>query len=154
MKDLSTIISDLKGLTQGTPWGLKDRLEQFIKVLEAEKGQPKQRTDTQNRALHLWFTLLAEELNNSGYTVQLVLKEKIDLDWDSGKVKELLWRPAQIAILGKGSTTELSKQMDIDKVWEHLNRHIGEKFGIHVPFPHQEANQTNYKSMADKIKIK
>ena len=96
---------------------------------------PKPRTPTQNNALHLYFELLAEELNQAGYTVQLVLKEKMDLDWDKEKIKELLWRPAQHAILGKKSTTELSKQMDIDRVYDHLNRHISEKFGIHVGFP-------------------
>ncbi len=41
------------------------------------------RTDNQNRALHLYFTHLAKELNDAGYTVQLVLKQKIDLDWSN-----------------------------------------------------------------------
>lgn len=95
----------------------------------------KQRTENQNRALHLYFTWLAESLNDAGYTVQLVLAKKIDLDWDKDKIKELLWRPAQKAILQKGSTTQLRKTQDIDAVYEHLNRHLGEKFGIHVPFP-------------------
>lgn len=95
----------------------------------------KPRTPTQNNALHLYFENLAEELNQAGFTVQLVLKEKMDLDWDKEKIKELLWRPAQKAILGKHSTTELSKQMDIDQVYDHLNRHLGEKFHIFVPFP-------------------
>lgn len=95
----------------------------------------KSRTQQQNSALHLWFKLLADEMNQAGYTVQLVLAQKMDLDWDKDKVKGLLWRPAQQAILKKKSTTELSKIEDIDKVWEHLNRHIGEKFGLHVPFP-------------------
>lgn len=99
------------------------------------ENKPKQRTDQQNRALHLWFELLATELNNAGYTVQLVLSKKMDLDWDKEKVKELLWRPAQRAILGKESTTELNKQEDIDKVFDHLNRHLGEKFELHVEFP-------------------
>ncbi len=112
-----------------------------IKELEAKNEKsnqlniPKSRTSTQNSALHLWFKLLADEMNQAGYTVQLVLAQKMDLDWDKDKVKELLWRPAQQAILKKKSTTELSKIEDIDKVWEHLNRHIGEKFGLHVPFP-------------------
>jgi hypothetical protein len=97
--------------------------------------QPKKRTEQQNRALHKLFELWAEELNNAGYTVQLVLSKKMELDWDASKVKELLWRPAQQAILGKRSTTELAKQEDIDKVYEHLNRHLSEKFYIHVPFP-------------------
>lgn len=93
------------------------------------------RTEKQNNALHLYFMWLATELNLAGYTVQLVLKEKMDLDFTPEMVKELLWRPAQKAILKKKSTTELKKLEDIDLVYEHLNRHLGEKFGIHIPFP-------------------
>ena len=104
-------------------------------VGEVEKSK---RSLAQNNALHLWFKLIADEFNNAGYSVQLILKQKIDLDWDADKVKELLWRPAQRALLGKKSTTELKKIEDIDIVWEHLNRHLGEKFGIHADFPNQE----------------
>lgn len=99
------------------------------------------RTPSQNSALHLWFEHVATDLNAAGYTVQLVLAQKVDLDWDKNKVKELLWRPAQKAILHKKSTTELGKLEDIDKVFEHLNRHLGEKFGLHVPFPSNEELQ-------------
>jgi hypothetical protein len=97
----------------------------------------KQRTMSQNNALHLYCKMLADELNAAGFTVQLVLKEKIELEWDTSKVKELLWRPTQQAITGKKSTVDLDKMEDIDKVYEHLNRHISEKFGIHVAFPSQ-----------------
>lgn len=94
-----------------------------------------QRTLAQNRAMHLYFTHLSQTLNEAGYTVQLVLAQKMDLDWTPEMCKELLWRPAQKAILKKRSTTELGKMEDIDKVFDHLNRHVGEKFGIHVAFP-------------------
>lgn len=100
-----------------------------------KKIEYKIRTEQQSRSLHLWFSMVADCFNSAGYTVQLVLKEKIDLDWDGSKIKELLWRPAQQAILGKRSTTELNKIQDIDRVFEHLNRHLGEKFGVHIPFP-------------------
>lgn len=108
----------------------------------------KLRTLSQNAALHLWFMWLATELNLAGYSVQLVLKEKMDLDWSPDMIKELLWRPAQKAILKKKSTTELKKIEDIDKVYEHLNRHLGEKFGVHVPFP------TNQQFQEGKLKYK
>ncbi len=101
----------------------------------------KQRTGKQNNALHLYFMWLATELNLAGYTVQLVLKQKMDLDWSPNSVKELLWRPAQQAILKKKSTTELSKQQDIDLIYDHLNRHLSEKFKIHIPFPVDEEYQ-------------
>ena len=93
------------------------------------------RTDQQNRALHLYFELLADALNEGGYTVQIVLKEKVEVDWDKDMVKDLLWRTAQKAILKKDSTTDLKKQEDIDKVYDHLNRNLGEKFCIHVEWP-------------------
>jgi hypothetical protein len=98
-------------------------------------NKPAPRTEQQNRALHLYFTQLADALNDAGFNVQLVLKEKVEIDWNKELIKDILWRTAQNAILGKASTTELSKQEDIDRVYDHLNRHISEKFGIHVPFP-------------------
>lgn len=94
---------------------------------------PKPRTQSQNNALHLFFTFLADELNNSGQTIQLVLKHKMEIDWTPSTVKELLWRPAQKAILGKESTTELSKTGEIEKVYNHLARHLGEKCHIEIP---------------------
>ena len=54
-------------------------------------------------------------------------------------VKDILWKTAQERILHKKSTTELKKQEDIDKVFDHLVRHLGEKFFIEVPpFPHYD----------------
>ena len=55
----------------------------------------KPRTQQQNRALHKYFDLLAEELNGAGFNVQLVLKEKVEIDWTPALVKEVLWRSAQ-----------------------------------------------------------
>lgn len=101
----------------------------------SKQNKYKPRTGTQNNALHLWFDLVSKALNEGGYSVQLVLKETIDIDWDTVRVKELLWRPVQKVVLNKSSTTELRKIEDIDKVWEYLNRYLGERFGVHVPFP-------------------
>ena len=105
---------------------------------KCNKEIKKPRTQSQNSALHLWFTMVAQELNDAGYTVQLVLKEKVDLDFTPETVKTLLWHSAQEAILGVKSTTKLKKTEDIDKVYDHLNRHLAEKFQIHVPFPNAQ----------------
>ena len=119
---------------------MQHRLSKFndgevVSVEIKVKTERSLRTEQQNRALHLYFEQVAEALNDGGYTVQFVLKEKVEVDWDKDMVKDLLWRTAQQAILKKVSTTELAKQEDIDKVYDHLNRHLGEKFGIHVEWP-------------------
>jgi hypothetical protein len=99
--------------------------------IERETGV---RSDNQNRALHLYFEHLAKELNDAGYNIQKLLSHAVDLDWDKDTVKELLWRPIQVALINKKSTTNLDRVSEIDVIWEHLNRYLGE-LGIHVPFP-------------------
>ena len=37
----------------------------------------------------------------------------------------------------KGSTTELNR-VELSDVVDVLNRHLGEKLGIHVPFPSED----------------
>lgn len=96
-----------------------------------------QRTDQQNRALHKFFEQVADELNAAGYSVQEVLTKhtSIDIPWNKESVKDILWRTVQVRLLGKRSTTELSKQQDIDAVYDVVNRFLGERLHIHVPFP-------------------
>ena len=104
--------------------------------------QEKQRTLTQNRALHKYFELIAEELNDAGLDMKAVLKPNVDIPWSKQTVKDYLWRPIQILQLKKVSTINLTTR-DIDKVFETFNRHIG-KFGIHIPFPNIESLIYNF----------
>jgi len=50
----------------------------------------RERTDNQNRALHLYFDHLAQELNSAGYTVQLILKQKNRLGLDERQRKRII----------------------------------------------------------------
>lgn len=129
-------------------WGSLDASMAFRKWSEANEGvdlvissgtvapAEKPRTDQQNKAMHKYFELVADALNDAGYPIQRVLKEhtKVEIDWTKDSVKEILWRTVQKRLLGKSSTTELSKQADIDKVYETVNRFLAQ-MGIHVPFP-------------------
>lgn len=103
-----------------------------------------QRTDAQNKALHVWFKLIATALNDAGLTVQETLKHQMDIEWNEHRVKELIWRQAQKKILGKTSTTELEKQMDIDLVYETINRWLASMGVENVPFPHNPSDIDNY----------
>lgn len=92
------------------------------------------RTRQQNNALHLLFNLLSDGLNDAGLDMVHTLKPGTEIPWTSQNVKEFLWRPIQEAQLGKKSTTELTTK-EIDQVFDTLNRHLGNKFKLHVPFP-------------------
>lgn len=92
------------------------------------------RTQAQNRSLHLFFTQLAEQLNDAGLDQRKVLKPSVDIPWTAIAIKEQLWRPIQKAQLHKDSTTELTTK-EIDQVLDTITRHLGQKFGIQVIFP-------------------
>lgn len=93
-----------------------------------------QRTNQQNKALHVLFELLAQNLNEAGLDMRKTLKPGIEIPWNSTTVKEYLWRPIQKIQLNKGSTTELTTK-EIDEIFDTLNKHLGEKFGLYTPFP-------------------
>lgn len=94
----------------------------------------KQRTAAQNRALHLYFTQLADVLTEHGLDMRKVLKPEIEIPWNGGTVKEYIWKPIMKAQLRKESTTELTTD-EIDDVFDTITRHLGEKFGITLDFP-------------------
>lgn len=92
------------------------------------------RTTKQNKALHVLFKLLADDLNDRGLDMRKTLKPGVDIPWTEVSVKEYLWRPIQRAMLHKKSTTELTTK-EIDSVFDVLVKHLGEQFGISVVFP-------------------
>lgn len=95
-------------------------------------------TSQQNKALHVGFQLLAEALNDAGYEMKAVLAAKdVDVPWTKESVKEVLFRPIMAAMTQKGSTTEMDV-LEVSDVWNVLLRHLGENFGINVPFPSEE----------------
>jgi len=103
------------------------------KYLEVEiRRKAKQRTLTQNRALHLFCQWLADTLNEAGLDMRKTLREDVEVPWTQASVKEYLWRPIQKAMTDKHSTTEITtvEPTDIHAV---LSRHLGEWLGITCP---------------------
>ena|SRR3990167_9887644 len=134
----------------------KDKLNLFLdsfndgQELEIQVSKlSNQRTAAQNRALHKFFEQLAVWLNDAGLPVRKVLaamREGVDIEWDKDKIKSLIWREFQKAVLGKESTTELEKQGDIDAVYNTLNRFFAERLKTEIPpFPSIETTQLNEK---------
>lgn len=104
------------------------------------KRKTDKRSISQNNALHLYFSQLADAFNDAGIDMRKVLKQDAPIPWTGENVKEYLWRPIQKTMLKKESTTQLNKQQDIDKIYDVLNRHLGERFGVHVDFPSLNIN--------------
>lgn len=126
-------------------------LEGVCEVCAHEAGQPlpeeKRRTEQQKKALHLWFRLLSEKLNEAGFDMRRTLREDIEIPWDKeGRmVKKYLWKPVQDAILNVESTAKCGK-LDYPYIYEILCRHLTTKLGITPPeWPdkhrHEELNE-------------
>lgn len=99
-----------------------------------QNKEAKKITRQQQKAMHLWFTQLAEALNSAGYDMRKTISPAIDILWTPYNIKNFLWRPVQQAMLGKRSTTELYSN-EIDKIFDVINKTIGERTGVHVPWP-------------------
>ena len=98
----------------------------------------KQRTDQQRKAIEVYCRDLAYTLNRAGLDQRKVFaamrEDGIDIPWRQETAKDSLWRPIQVAILGKESTTKLSTD-EVSRVYDVLNRWTGQTFGVSVPFP-------------------
>lgn len=94
----------------------------------------KQRSIKQNSALHLWCEQIATELNKRHLDVRVLLEHHPEIEWNREAVKSYLWKPVQKAMTDEESTAKVNK-IDYIKVYETLNKYLGEKFGIHVPWP-------------------
>ena len=100
------------------------------------KEHPK-RTIKQNKAMHKYFAMVAEALNESGFDMRKTLKASIDIPWTPESVKNHLWRPIQEVMLNIESTSELDSA-DPSEVYNVLSRHLATKLGVSVPWPHND----------------
>ncbi|MCF7836011.1 MAG: hypothetical protein K9M15_02725 [Candidatus Marinimicrobia bacterium] len=121
------------------------RLERLI--MAVYEALDKQRTSAQNKALHKDCDLIAEKLNDAGYTVQKVIK--IDIPFTTTWVKEFMWKPIQKKMIGKTSTTELKKSdRSIEEIHDVLMQQLGEKLGIEYhEFPHDPEKKKEFEQM-------
>ena len=99
----------------------------------------KQRTDQQRKAIEVYCRILAEILNDAGLDQPVVLGkmlEGVELPWDQEKVKNDIWRVIQQALLGKKSTTNLTRE-EVSEVYDTVNRWTSEALGVSVMFPYR-----------------
>lgn len=96
------------------------------------------RTSLQNRALHKFFVLISQELNELGQTFKYFgLKGQIlETRYTPEVVKNYFWRPIQKALFEIESTKDLNtKQMN--EIIDVTVKYFGDK-GIYIEFPNKE----------------
>lgn len=106
------------------------------KLLKVSVKSAKVRTLTQNSSIHKYCSMLAETLNDAGLDMETVLAKGTKIPWMEHTTKELIWRRVQIPLTGKESTTELETH-EVSEVYNVVNRHLSETFGVFVPFPNR-----------------
>lgn len=97
----------------------------------------KQRTPNQNNALHKYCSVVADELNNHGISMKILLSD-LEVDHTMESVKSI-FRAIGKAKFGKVSTSDLSTD-EITKVYEEMNRMLANSH-IHVSFPSYEQQE-------------
>lgn len=111
----------------------------LLAVYKEIKIAPYRRTRTlqQNRALHLYFQFIADELNEfTSFSYNGLMKD-FEIPYTMEIVKQFIWKPIQIAMFGKTSTTKITTQ-EINKIIDVINKYFAEK-GISITFPSWES---------------
>lgn len=106
---------------------------------------PRTRTITQNSSIHKYCQILSDKFNEAGLDMQTVLAEGTSIPWSESKVKEDIWRTVQIALTGKESTKDLNTD-EVSKVYDVVNRHLSQTFGVSVQFPSRD----NYENISSR----
>ena len=106
-------------------------------LIEVNFTKRDSRTLAQNNALHLYFRNASTSLNDAGFTVAKTLNKGLEMPWTEILFEQLIWKPVQLAALGKKSTTQLTKH-DVSNVYDIINLHLSTTRKIHIAFPSRE----------------
>ena len=113
-------------------------LQDSKKVVELKEIR-ETRSQKQNRALHLYFTLIAYQLNDLGleFNYQGLSGSDFSLRYTADLVKNFIWRPIQLALFDIKSTTKIDT-FQINQVIDVITKFFGDK-GIVLEFPSIES---------------
>jgi len=100
----------------------------------------KRRTSAQHRALMVYEKELAQALLNMGMDMRTFIK--IDIMPTKAIVHDNITLPLVKSMFNKNSTKELEVH-EVNELFEVINKNIGERCGIHIPFPSKDNAITN-----------
>ena len=114
-------------------------------VIEIKKSK-KTRSGAQNRALHKYFGLISEQLNEMGmeFVYTGIRGKELSMPYSSTIVKDYFWRPLQIHLFKKESTTQITTK-EMNEIIEIIGKFFAEK-GVDLPFPSIESIMSHYEN--------
>jgi len=103
------------------------------------------RSAKQNRSLHLYFTLISDQLNDMGLEFNYQGLKGMDLSVRHTPeiVKTFIWKPIQYAMFNIESTTKINT-IQINEILDVLTVYFGDK-GILIEFPSLESLENKLK---------
>jgi hypothetical protein len=104
------------------------------KAIKVSVKSAKVRTLTQNSSIHKYCEQLSDAFNDAGLDMETVLAKGTKIPWRMYTVKEFIWHTVMFPMTGKDSTTKLLTK-EVGDIYEVVNRHISETFGVFVPWP-------------------
>lgn len=96
------------------------------------------RSAKQNRALHKFFVIISEQLNELGveFQYQGLNIENVSTRYTPNIVKDLFWRPIQFALFDIESTKEINT-VQMNEIIDVISKFFGDK-GVVIEFPSLE----------------
>lgn len=113
---------------------------EVIRKTNEEIEKLKTRTVQQNRAMHCWIHMVAEELRRQGVDMRDFISKPVLAD--DHIVKEFIWKRLLHDVYGKDSTTEQTT-VETQEIYDTLNKFFGEGVGgrcepFHIDWPSSE----------------
>ena len=102
----------------------------------------KTRTSRQSRALHLWMSRFADWLFAHGLDLNLecaIFRKPIQRQFTGEDVKNLIWKPVQMALFPEKKSTSQLTGNEIDQIFDAIvSRFEARGYDTIPPFPKQE----------------
>ena len=139
MRIVLTYVGEVNGVKAYAPMDAEDEkvINGQTNIVCDVKGERAKRTTLQNKAIHKYCSLLAEDFNNGGLDMLTVLKVKSETSWTMLSVKDVIWRTIQEAMFPEKKSTTQLETGEVSQVYEQIAKHLSLNFKITRSFPNR-----------------
>ena len=96
-------------------------------------------TTQQNKSLHLWLRMLADDLNGAGFSVGDGVLIKLPILYTEENLKADVLRPLMKALYPDLTSTRQLDTKQTQELYRYIDHVVSERTGVHVEFPSEEA---------------